>query len=79
MIIADALSEMLIAIGYSVTEPAARYTEAIDMIENQNPDLLLLDINLIGKMDGIDLAHTILKKISTCHLFFSQPIWIHQP
>lgn len=71
MIIADALSEMLIAIGYSVTEPAARYTEAIDMIENQNPDLLLLDINLIGKMDGIDVAHTIRKNFNLPFIFLT--------
>lgn len=71
MIIADALSEMLIAIGYHVTEPAVRYSEAIEMIENQNPDLLLLDINLIGKMDGIDVAHTIRKNFNLPFIFLT--------
>lgn len=71
MIIADALSEMLLTIGYEVTEPAGRYSEAIEMIENNNPDLLLLDINLIGKMDGIDVALTVRKNFNLPFIFLT--------
>lgn len=71
MIIADALSEMLIAIGYDVSEPAGRYSEAIDMIEKEKPDLLLLDINLIGKLDGIDVAHTVKKNFNLPFIFLT--------
>ena len=55
-IIADNLANTLIKLGYAVAEPAASYTEAINMIETEKPDLLLLDIQLKGKKDGIDLA-----------------------
>ena len=55
-IIADNLSNTLMHLGYDVAEPAASYAEAIIMIETEKPDLLLLDIQLKGKKDGIDLA-----------------------
>lgn len=55
-IIADNLSNTLINLGYDVAEPAASFAEAINMIETEKPDLLLLDIQLKGKKDGIDLA-----------------------
>ena len=62
MIIAGAISEMLVSMGYDVPENATRYSEAIELIENEKPDLLLLDINLVGKMDGIDVADITQKK-----------------
>jgi two-component system, LytTR family, response regulator LytT len=55
-IIADSMAETLLKLGYEVAEPAASYAEAIQMIEDEKPDLLLLDIQLKGKKDGIDLA-----------------------
>ncbi len=55
-IIADNLSNTLTQLGYDVAEPATSYAEAITMIETEKPDLLLLDIQLKGKKDGIDLA-----------------------
>jgi DNA-binding LytR/AlgR family response regulator len=59
LIIADAISEMLTESGYLVTEPATRYTEAISMIEEESPDLLLLDVHIMGRMDGIEVARTV--------------------
>ena len=56
VIIADNLSNTLIHLGYDVAEPAASFAEAIAMIETENPDLVLLDIQLKGIKDGIDLA-----------------------
>ncbi|HKR05415.1 MAG TPA: response regulator [Bacteroidia bacterium] len=71
MIIADALSEMLTSLGYEVPESATRYSEAIDMIERDKPDLLLIDINLIGQMNGIDIGHTINKKFALPFIFLT--------
>lgn len=56
VIIADNLCNTLLNLGYDVAEPAASFIEAIAMIETEKPDLLLLDIQLKGKKDGIDLA-----------------------
>ncbi|SHL96942.1 LytTR family DNA-binding domain-containing protein [Chitinophaga sp. CF418] len=56
MIIALGISNTLQELGYDVTEPATSYTEALDMIATEKPDLLLVDIQLSGYKDGIDLA-----------------------
>ena len=50
--IANTLSEL----GYSHCGPAINYTEALEMLEQEKPDLLLLDIQLSGKKNGIDVA-----------------------
>ena len=71
MIIAGALTEMLLAIGYDVPDNATRYSEAIELIENEKPDLLLLDINLVGQMDGIDVAETVRKKFDIPFIFLT--------
>ena len=56
VIIADHIADILVKLGYEVAEPSASYAEAIEMIEVEMPDLLLLDIQLKGKRDGVDLA-----------------------
>lgn len=71
MIIAGAITEMLLEIGYDVPDNATRYSEAIELIENEKPDLLLLDINLVGQMDGIDLADTVMKKFGIPFIFLT--------
>jgi DNA-binding LytR/AlgR family response regulator len=71
MIIAGAITEMLLEIGYDVPDNATRYSEAIELIENERPDLLLLDINLVGQMDGIDVADTVMKKFDIPFIFLT--------
>lgn len=71
MIIAGAITEMLQEVGYDVPESASRYSEAIEMIENEKPDLLLLDIHLVGKMDGIDLAEIVRNKFRVPFIFLT--------
>lgn len=56
MIIAATIVNTLKKLNYSVANPAAGYTAALDMIEKEQPNLLLLDINLGGQKDGIDVA-----------------------
>lgn len=71
MIIADTLTSMLQSLEYDVTEQASRYSEAIEMIENEQPDLLLLDINLVGKLDGIDVARIVGEKYGIPYIFLT--------
>jgi DNA-binding LytR/AlgR family response regulator len=71
MIIAGALAEMLMAIGYDVPDNATRYSEAIELIETEKPDLLLLDINLVGKLDGIAVADTVRKNFGIPFIFLT--------
>ncbi len=59
IIIADSICNALNELGYHSLEPAINYTEAIEIIENEKPDIAILDIQLSGKKSGIDLAKTI--------------------
>jgi len=56
LVIARTILSSLDELGYSHCGPAINYTEAMEMLEHNKPDLLLLDIQLSGKKDGIDVA-----------------------
>lgn len=56
LVIARTILSTLNELGYAHCGPAINYTEAIEMLERDQPDLLLLDIHLSGKKDGIDVA-----------------------
>jgi len=55
-IIAENICDVLEELGYRILEPVSTYTEALEMFEIEKPDLILIDIQLAGKKDGIDLA-----------------------
>jgi two-component system response regulator LytT len=71
MIIADRIAVALDQLGYEVTEPAISYTEALEMIERDKPDILLLDIVLSGHKDGIDLAWKIREDYNIPFIFLT--------
>ena len=56
IVIADDICDILSDLGYETLEPAINYSEAIASIEENKPDLAILDIQLAGSKDGIDLA-----------------------
>jgi len=59
LVIARTIVSTLDELGYTHCGPAINYTEAIEMLEQHKPDLLLLDIQLSGKKDGIDVAQKV--------------------
>ena len=59
LVIARTIVSTLDELGYAHCGPAINYTEAMEMLDNNRPDLLLLDIQLSGKKDGIDVAQKI--------------------
>ncbi len=59
MIIANNICDNLEALGYEALEPAISYSEAIERIGEESPDIAILDIQLSGKKTGIDLAKEI--------------------
>ena len=59
MLIARGIQSSLRSLGYEPTEPATSYTEAIGMLVTDKPDIVLLDIQLRGEKDGIELARRI--------------------
>lgn len=64
-IIADDIFEILEDFGYEVIAPTGEYDEAISVIEQHQPDIAILDINLGEGKSGIDLA----QKINSEHNF----------
>ena len=55
-IVAFNLQRRLISLGYEVPCIAASYEQAIRGARETNPDLVLMDINISGDIDGIDTA-----------------------
>lgn len=58
-IIATSLQLLLEHMGYEVTGTAESGEEAIEMAKTNGPDLVLMDIRLKGKMDGVEAARRI--------------------
>jgi PAS domain S-box-containing protein len=63
-IIALKLKELLEANGYRVSGTTAYGEEAVTMAEKDPPDLIFMDIGLMGKIDGIEAAARIQKNIT---------------
>lgn len=51
-------------LGYEVTGRAVSGAEAMDLVVKTRPDLVLMDINIQGEMDGIETAKRIKKQFS---------------
>ena len=58
-IVSDRLCRSLEDLGYTICSTASAGDEAIRKVEADNPDLILMDIVLKGKMDGIEAADRI--------------------
>lgn len=61
MIIGAKISLHLTTLGYEVTAILPRGEEAIRHVEDNAPDIILMDINLKGQLDGIQTAAAIQK------------------
>jgi two-component system, response regulator PdtaR len=48
-------------LGYLVSGRAATGAEAMEVVVDKRPDLVLMDINIRGSMDGIETARKIKK------------------
>ena len=70
-LIADQLAVMLESEGYSITEIVDEAEEVFSALNENKVDLILLDINLAGAMDGIDIAHRINADFKIPFLFLS--------
>ena len=71
IVVADNICEILEALGYEVAEPAINYTQALEAIEEEAPDLLMLDIQLAGSKDGIELAQKVTELYNIPYIFLT--------
>ena len=62
-IITMQLEERLSAMGYTVAGMAASGEEAIDKARRLRPDLILMDIVMPGKMNGIEAANVVTNEL----------------
>ncbi|GAB5552547.1 MAG: hypothetical protein Sapg2KO_21380 [Saprospiraceae bacterium] len=71
MIIAADISMQLTKLGYEVIGINTRGEDALHTIENNRPDLILKDIVLTGKMNGIETAQVILEQFQLPVIFLT--------
>lgn len=62
MLIAAKISMLLNELGYEVDGLIPRAEDALIFLQDNTPDILLLDIKLKGEMDGIQLAEAVQKE-----------------
>jgi len=70
-LIADDIAFILEDEGYNIIGKAIDTEEAIELIDMNTPDLVLLDISLDDDEDGVDLAHKINKKYHIPFIFIT--------
>ncbi|HEC78750.1 MAG TPA: PAS domain S-box protein [candidate division WOR-3 bacterium] len=58
-IVAKDIEQRLINLGYQVTSISASGEAAVKKIKKEDPDIVLMDIKLKGRMDGIEAAEQI--------------------
>jgi PAS domain S-box-containing protein len=64
IITADDIRESLLDMGYSVPGIVSSGEKAIEKLEEDNPDLVLMDIMIMGEMDGIETANQIRSRFN---------------
>lgn len=62
-LVARDIQTRLISMGYDVLGTASRASDAVSQVLELMPDLVLMDINLKGEMDGIEAAARITEQV----------------
>lgn len=70
-IIAEDLRECLELMGYEVMGIATSGQQAIDLVGAEQPDLMLMDINLRGDIDGVEVARQLSGSVDVPVIFLS--------
>jgi len=70
-ITALAMNMALENMGYATCEPVATGRKALEQLPLVKPDVILMDINLTGDMDGIETAHRVRALGPTPIIFIS--------
>jgi CheY-like chemotaxis protein len=68
---AMSMSMVLRRLGYKVLDPAPNAEEAVKSIAANHPDVILMDVSLVGETDGIDLARQIHAQFGTPIVFIT--------
>lgn len=68
-VIAETLRMMLEDLGYIVPDPAMNPVDGMETVVREQPDIILMDVNLNSDIDGIQLAAEV-KKITDVPIVF---------
>lgn len=71
MIVAEEMADALRLLGYQVPAILPSGEQAIEIVSELQPDLVLMDINLQGDVDGIEAAETIRDSFQTPVVFLT--------
>ena len=77
-VVVEKLKEDLINIGYELLLIVASGKEAIEMTQNDIIDLIIMDITLEGKMDGIEASKNINKEQNIPTIYLTEDIKSHK-
>jgi DNA-binding LytR/AlgR family response regulator len=69
-IIAESLFQVLLDLGHSPLEPVNSFTEVKDMLQNNTPDLAIVDIHIGEQFSGFKVAEA-LNKINIPFIFLT--------
>ena len=71
LLIAKSIAKKLKKLGYNIAKIVASGREAIQYASEASLDLILMDIAIKGKIDGIETAHNIKKIVNTPIIFLT--------
>ena len=77
-LIADHIEQYVLDAGFNSAGIADNFTDAKELLQKENPDLILLDINLGDGPDGIDIAHYINQHYKKPFIFI-KTVFKHTP
>jgi len=64
MLVSESIQQSLKKLGYDVAGHASTGEQAVELARRANPDLVLMDINLPGNLEGIEAAREIRGELS---------------
>lgn len=70
-LVAMDMADMLTNLGYKVLPAAYNYADAVEMLNNEMPDLVLADIDLGEGKSGIELAQLVRRKYNLPFIFIT--------
>lgn len=68
-IIAQDIANIVTDLDYQVIGRAKSAQETLEILETKTPDLILLDVRIKGKMNGIELAAIIEERFNIPYIF----------
>ena len=63
------IKELVTTLGHAVVAIAVSADQAVNIAEREHPDVVLMDIRLIGPRDGIDAAEEIRRRFGIGSIF----------